>query len=62
MPRITTFLAFDDRAEEAAKFYVSLFKNSKIVKTVRYGDAGPGSKGGVMTVVFQLDGHAGLAR
>jgi len=57
MPKITTFLAFDDRAEEAAKFYVSIFKNSTIVKTTRYGDAGPGPKGGVMTVVFQLDGQ-----
>lgn len=61
MPKITTFLAFDDRAEEAAKFYVSVFKNSKIVKTTRYGDAGPGPKGGVMTVVFQLDGQEFVA-
>jgi predicted 3-demethylubiquinone-9 3-methyltransferase (glyoxalase superfamily) len=57
MPKITTLLAYDDRAEEAAKFYVSIFKNSKIVKTSRYGDAGPGPKGGVMTVEFQLDGQ-----
>jgi predicted 3-demethylubiquinone-9 3-methyltransferase (glyoxalase superfamily) len=57
MPKITTFLGFNDRAEEAAKFYASIFKNSKIVKTVCYGDAGPGPKGGVMTVVFQLDGQ-----
>jgi predicted 3-demethylubiquinone-9 3-methyltransferase (glyoxalase superfamily) len=57
MPKITTFLAFDDRAEEAAKFYVSIFKNSEIVKTTRYGDAGPGVKGSVMVVVFKLDGQ-----
>ena len=55
MPNITTFLTFADRAEEAAKFYVSIFPNSKIGKTTRYGDAGPGPKGSVMTVEFQLE-------
>ena len=55
MQKITPFLWFDDKAEEAANFYVSIFKNSKIGKVVRYGDAGPGPKGTVMTVVFQLD-------
>jgi predicted 3-demethylubiquinone-9 3-methyltransferase (glyoxalase superfamily) len=44
MPRITTFLAYDDRAEEAAKFYVSIFKNSKILKTTHYGTAGTPSR------------------
>ncbi len=44
MPRITTFLAYDDQAEEAAMFYVSIFKNSKILKTTRYGESGPGQK------------------
>jgi predicted 3-demethylubiquinone-9 3-methyltransferase (glyoxalase superfamily) len=57
MPKITPFLWFDTQAEEAAKFYVSIFKNSKIVSVARYGGAGPGPKGGVMTVVFQLDGQ-----
>jgi predicted 3-demethylubiquinone-9 3-methyltransferase (glyoxalase superfamily) len=61
MPKITPFLWFDNQAEEAARFYVSIFKNSKIVKISRYGDAGPGPKGSVMTVVFQLDGHEFIA-
>jgi predicted 3-demethylubiquinone-9 3-methyltransferase (glyoxalase superfamily) len=55
--QITPFLWFDGNAEEAARFYVSVFKNSKIVTTARYGDAGPGPKGSVMTVVFSLDGQ-----
>jgi predicted 3-demethylubiquinone-9 3-methyltransferase (glyoxalase superfamily) len=53
---ITPFLWFDDNAEEAANYYVSLFKNSKIEHVSRYGDAGPGKKGTVMTVSFTLDG------
>jgi len=57
MQKITTFLWFDDKAEEAANFYVSLFKNSKIDTMSRYGDAGPGPKGSVMVVQFQLDGQ-----
>jgi predicted 3-demethylubiquinone-9 3-methyltransferase (glyoxalase superfamily) len=59
--KITPFLWFDDRAEEAAKFYVSVFRNSKIVKITRYGDAGPGPKGTVMTVLFQLNGQEFIA-
>jgi predicted 3-demethylubiquinone-9 3-methyltransferase (glyoxalase superfamily) len=55
--KITTFLWFDDNAEEAANFYVSIFKNSKVLSTVRYGDMGPGPKGTVMTIAFQLDGQ-----
>ena len=55
--KITTFLWFDDNAEEAANFYVSIFKNSKVLNTNRYGDAGPGPKGTVMTIAFQLDGQ-----
>jgi len=55
--KITPFLWFDDKAEEAANFYVSLFKNSKIDTVSRYGDAGPGPKGAVMTVAFQLNGQ-----
>lgn len=61
MPEITPFLWFDTEAEQAAKFYVSIFKNSKIVTTARYGDAGPGPKGRVMTVLFQLDGQSFIA-
>jgi predicted 3-demethylubiquinone-9 3-methyltransferase (glyoxalase superfamily) len=61
MQKITTFLTFDDRAEEAAKFYVSIFKPSKIVKITRYGDAGPGAKGTVMTVQFKLAGQDYIA-
>jgi predicted 3-demethylubiquinone-9 3-methyltransferase (glyoxalase superfamily) len=57
MQKITPFLWFDGKAEEAATFYVSLFKNSKIVNVTRYGEAGPGQKGTVMSVVFQLEGQ-----
>jgi predicted 3-demethylubiquinone-9 3-methyltransferase (glyoxalase superfamily) len=56
MQKITPFLWFDTQAEEAARFYVSLFKNSKVGQVARYGDAGPGPKGQVMTVTFELDG------
>ena len=61
MQKITTFLWFNDKAEEAAKFYVSLFKNSKIDTVGRYGDAGPGPRGSVMTVNFTLDGQQFIA-
>ncbi len=61
MPRITTFLAYDDQAEAAAKFYVSVFKNSRIRSVTRYGDTGPGPKGSVMTVAFELDGQEFIA-
>jgi predicted 3-demethylubiquinone-9 3-methyltransferase (glyoxalase superfamily) len=57
MPKITPFLWFTDQAEEAMNFYVSIFKNSKVVAVTRYGDAGPGPKGSVMTASFQLDGQ-----
>jgi predicted 3-demethylubiquinone-9 3-methyltransferase (glyoxalase superfamily) len=53
---VTPFLWFDTQAEDAARFYVSVFKNSKILNVTRYGDAGPGPKGTAMTVVFELDG------
>jgi predicted 3-demethylubiquinone-9 3-methyltransferase (glyoxalase superfamily) len=59
--KITTFLWFDNKAEEAANFYVSLFKNSKILTMSRYGDAGPGPKGSVMTCTFQLEGQEFIA-
>ena len=56
MPKITPFLWFNDQAEEAMNFYVSVFKNSKAGSVTRYGDAGPGPKGSVMTANFQLEG------
>lgn len=56
MQKITPFLWFDTQAEEAARFYVSVFTNSRIVKMVRYGEAGPGPTGSVMTVAFELNG------
>ena len=61
MQKITPFLWFDDKAEEAARFYVSIFRNSRIVSLSRYGDAGPGPKGAVMVVAFELEGQAFLA-
>ena len=57
MQKITPFLWFDNNAEEAAKFYVSVFPNSRIVSTTRYGDSGPGPKGSVMVVSFELAGQ-----
>jgi len=59
--KITTFLWFDANAEEAVNHYVSIFKNSKILGVARYGDAGPGPKGSVMTVNFQLEGQEFIA-
>jgi predicted 3-demethylubiquinone-9 3-methyltransferase (glyoxalase superfamily) len=55
MHKINPFLWFDGNAEEAANYYVSIFKNSKISNIERYGDAGPGPKGSVMIVNFELD-------
>jgi predicted 3-demethylubiquinone-9 3-methyltransferase (glyoxalase superfamily) len=55
--KITTFLWFDNNAEEAVNFYVSVFKNSRIVGTSHYSDAGPGPTGSVMTIEFELDGQ-----
>lgn len=57
MQKITPFLWFDGNAEEAMNLYVSVFKNSKIVNVRRYGDAGPGPKGTVMTGTFQIEGQ-----
>ena len=57
MPKITPFLWFDTQAEQAAKFYVSVFKKSRIDGVARYGEGGPGKKGTVMTVSFTLDGQ-----
>lgn len=61
MPKISPFLWFDTQAEEAANLYTSIFPNSKILAVARYGDAGPGPKGSVMTVQFQLDGQEIIA-
>jgi predicted 3-demethylubiquinone-9 3-methyltransferase (glyoxalase superfamily) len=57
MQKITPFLWFDGKAEEAMNFYVSIFKNSKVGSVTRYGEAGPGPKGTVMSATFQLDGQ-----
>ena len=56
MPQITPFLWFNDNAEEAVNFYVSIFKDAKILEVARYGEAGPGPKGSVMTMKFRLNG------
>lgn len=57
MQLITPFLWFDNNAEEAMNFYVSVFKNSKVKRITRYGEAGPGPAGTVMTVEFELNGQ-----
>jgi predicted 3-demethylubiquinone-9 3-methyltransferase (glyoxalase superfamily) len=57
MQKITPFLWFDGKAEEAMNFYVSIFKNSKVGTVTRYGEGGPGPQGTVMSVTFQLDGQ-----
>jgi predicted 3-demethylubiquinone-9 3-methyltransferase (glyoxalase superfamily) len=57
MQKITPFLWFDGKAEEAMNFYVSIFKNSNVGKITRYGEAGPGPKGTVLSVTFQLEGQ-----
>jgi len=61
MQKISPFLWFDGNAEEAVNFYVSIFKNSKILTISRYGDTGPGPKGSVMVVKFQLNGQEFMA-
>jgi len=61
MQKISPFLWFDTQAEEAAKFYTSIFRNSRIVSVSRYGDAGPGPKGTAMSVTFELEGQRFLA-
>ena len=57
MPKITPNLWFDTEAEEAADFYISVFKNSRVVNVARYTEAGPREAGMVMTVEFELDGQ-----
>jgi predicted 3-demethylubiquinone-9 3-methyltransferase (glyoxalase superfamily) len=61
MQKIKPFLWFDNQAEEAMHFYTSIFKNSKVGHVSRYGDAGPGPKGAVMSATFQLDGQEFMA-
>jgi predicted 3-demethylubiquinone-9 3-methyltransferase (glyoxalase superfamily) len=58
---ITPFLWFDSQAEEAAEFYCSVFPDGRVLSTTRYGDAGPGEPGSVMTVEFELDGNRFVA-
>ena len=61
MQKITPFLWFDDKVEEAVNFYTSIFKNSKIGTITRYGEGSPGPKGTVMMATFQLDGQEFMA-
>lgn len=61
MQKITPCLWFDNNAEEAVNHYLSIFKNSKINKILRCGDAGPGPKGSVLTIAFQLEGEDFIA-
>jgi predicted 3-demethylubiquinone-9 3-methyltransferase (glyoxalase superfamily) len=61
MEKISTCLWFDGQAEEAANFYTSVFKNSKIGAISRYGDAGPGPKGSVMVATFEIEGRQFMA-
>ena len=61
MQKITPCLWFDTEGEEAARFYTSVFPNSKILEVARYGSAGPRPEGTVMTVSFELDGQEFLA-
>jgi len=61
MPKITTFLTYDHQAEDAAKFYTSVFPNSKITRISRYGEGTPMPKGSVMVVDFVLDGQPFIA-
>ena len=61
MPKITTFLTFDHQAEDAAKFYTSVFPSSKITRLSRYGEGTPMPKGSVMVVDFVLDGQPFIA-
>ena len=59
--KITTFLTYNDQAEEAVDFYTSIFDDSRVTSTRRYGDAGPGPKGSLMTATFELAGQEFMA-
>ena len=61
MSKITPFLWFDDQAEEAVEFYLSVFPNSRISQIARHGEGGPGPAGSVMTIHFELDGNEFVA-
>jgi len=61
MQKIAPCLWFDGKAEEAMNFYTSIFKNSKVGNVMRYGDAGPGQKGTVMSATFELEGQEFMA-
>ena len=61
MQKITPFLWFNGQAEEAMQFYTSVFPDSRVVDVMRYGDAGPGPKGSVMSCTFELEGQAFIA-
>src|SRR5689334_11286100 len=61
MRKITPFLWFDDKAEEAMNFYCSVFRNSRKGSVMRYGEAGPGPEGSVMSVTFELEGQEFMA-
>jgi predicted 3-demethylubiquinone-9 3-methyltransferase (glyoxalase superfamily) len=61
MQKITTFLTFDDQAEEAVRFYTSIFPDSRILSERRYGPAGPGPEGSLMTASFELAGQEFMA-
>jgi predicted 3-demethylubiquinone-9 3-methyltransferase (glyoxalase superfamily) len=60
-PKITTCLWFDGNAEEAVKFYTSVFKSSKILATTRFGESGPGPKGSICTITFEVEGQQIMA-
>jgi predicted 3-demethylubiquinone-9 3-methyltransferase (glyoxalase superfamily) len=59
--KIVPFLWFDNNAEVAVKHYLSIFKNSRIVQVLRCGDAGPGPKGSILTIAFELEGQSFIA-
>ena len=61
IPRVTPFLWFDSNAEEAVTFYTSVFKNSRVLTVSRYGEAGPGPQGSIMTMEFDLEGQRFVA-
>lgn len=61
MPQITPFLWFDDQAEEAVNFYLSVFPDSRILEVVRNGEVGPGRPGSAMSIRFELDGREFVA-
>ena len=59
--KITPCLWFDMKAEEAVAFYLATFRDGRVVSTSRYGDSGPGPKGAVMTILFEIEGQRFLA-